>query len=190
MTIGMDEVNEIIEREKNEFITLTCRDAPKDLSPLAHIPESPTEKDHGKNDNTENKKHVTSISVPSSSSSLNKLSDWLSSVLRVYHCPEAISNQVMLANEEIFINIATYAYPMDGEVTVRIGKKGNLLALQYEDEGVPFNPLEMPAPEINVPLEERKIGGLGIFIVRQIMDNVKYKRENNKNKLTLYKIIS
>jgi anti-sigma regulatory factor (Ser/Thr protein kinase) len=133
----------------------------------------------------------TSILISANSGSLNELSDWLSGTLHDYHCPETISNQVMLVNEEIFINIASYAYPIaSGEVAVRIGKKGNLLALQYEDAGIPFNPLEMPPPEINVPLEERKIGGLGIFLVRKMMDDVKYERVNNKNKLTLYKLIS
>jgi anti-sigma regulatory factor (Ser/Thr protein kinase) len=163
-------VNETTDRETNEFGN---KRLPKKTGEYRDIPQG------------------TYISVPANSGNLHELSDWLSGTLRDYHCPEAISDQVMLVNEEIFINIASYAYPIaSGEVTARIVKKGNLLALQYEDAGIPFNPLEMPPPEINVPLEERKIGGLGIFLVRKMMDEVKYERVNNKNKLTLYKRIS
>jgi anti-sigma regulatory factor (Ser/Thr protein kinase) len=184
-------VNETADREMNEFIAPTHQGASKDSPPAVRIPESSAASDSGKNGDTENKAHGAYIKIQANSGNLNYLSDWLSGALRGHNCPEAISNQIMLVNEEIFINIASYAYPVTGgNVTARIGKKGKLLALQYEDEGVPFNPLEMPAPEMNVPLEERKIGGLGIFLVRQIMDEVKYERVNNKNKLTLYKIIS
>jgi anti-sigma regulatory factor (Ser/Thr protein kinase) len=187
-------VNETTDREVNgfiEFTDLTYRDASKDLSSVESISESQVAGNSDENRDNENKKYVTSISVSANSGSLTKLSDWLDGKLRGYHCAEAICNQIMLANEEIFLNIASYAYPITGgEVTARIGKKGNMLAIQYEDEGIPFNPLEIPAPEINVPLEERKIGGLGIFLVRKMMDKVKYKRVNNKNTLTLYKIIS
>jgi anti-sigma regulatory factor (Ser/Thr protein kinase) len=185
-----DEVNKTTDKEMNESIAPPYRSTAKDPSAAAHISESPPD-DSGKNSDTEKKGDVISITVPANNGSLTKLTEWLDGVLRGYRCPEAVSNQVMLANEEIFVNIASYAYPAPGgEVTARIAKKGNLLALRYEDEGVPFNPLETPEPETNMPPEDRKIGGLGIFLVRKMMDNVKYERVNDKNRLTLYKTLS
>jgi anti-sigma regulatory factor (Ser/Thr protein kinase) len=184
-------VNETTDRGKNEFIAQTHQGASKDSSYAAGVPESSTVSDSGKNGDTRNKDHGAYIKIPADSGNFSKLSDWLSGILRGYQCPEEISNQIMLVNEEIFINIASYAYPItSGVVTARIGKKENMIALQYEDDGIPFNPLEMPTPEINIPLEERKIGGLGIILVRKMMDKVKYKCVNNKNKLILLNIIS
>ncbi|MDR2660203.1 MAG: SpoIIE family protein phosphatase [Spirochaetaceae bacterium] len=132
----------------------------------------------------------TSISVPASVDSLDILSNWMENILQSYSCSDLIYNQIMMASEEIFVNIAMYAYPKTGgDVIVRVVKKGNSLILEYEDEGVPFNPLEVPPPDTSIPPEDRHIGGLGIYLTRKIMDDVKYRNINGKNKLTLYKFI-
>ena len=92
--------------------------------------------------------------------------------------------------EEIFINIANYAYTNEtGNVEINTWKNGNELFIQFIDEGMPFNPLEAQKPNNNVPLEEMKVGGLGIFLTKQNMDSVDYKYENNKNILTLKKCL-
>lgn len=97
--------------------------------------------------------------------------------------------QLLLAGEEAIVNVIKYAYQGkagDIEITKEI-IGDNELAIQIIDWGTPFDPTLVDEPDLDVSLEERKIGGLGIFIMRKIMDEVVYKREDNKNILTLIK---
>ncbi|MFC1511591.1 ATP-binding protein [Candidatus Latescibacterota bacterium] len=98
-------------------------------------------------------------------------------------------NMIRLSLEEALVNVINYAYP-EGDGNVEIiyrleNSKG--LVIDIVDTGIPFNPLDKPIPDINLALEERPIGGMGIYLIRQNMDEVKYKREHNKNILTLTK---
>ena len=98
-------------------------------------------------------------------------------------------HQIDLVVEEIFVNIASYAY--DNEegtclLTVQNGQDGKV-TLIFEDNGVRFNPLERQEPDITLPASERQIGGLGILITKKTMDDVSYRYENNKNILTITK---
>ena len=98
--------------------------------------------------------------------------------------------QVNLIVEEIFVNIASYAYGEGlGEATLSFGfdESERLMTLVVSDEGVPFNPLERDEPDITLSAAERDIGGLGIFITKKTMDTVSYKNENGKNILTMTK---
>ncbi|WP_300521618.1 ATP-binding protein [Aminiphilus sp.] len=89
-----------------------------------------------------------------------------------------------LAIEEIVVNICTYAYETPpGEFTVRVIDDAVALTVEFEDKGIPFNPLSLEEPDINCPLEERKEGGMGILFVRRIMDEVHYRRDNGVNRL-------
>lgn len=101
----------------------------------------------------------------------------------------SLAYTIHLVVEEIVLNIVDYAYPEgeDGYLEVRIGNDGKTLALEFRDHGIPFNPLEMPEPDLDLPLEERNIGGLGIFLTKEMMDNVRYRYENEENILTLEK---
>ena len=99
--------------------------------------------------------------------------------------------QINLCVEEIFVNIASYAYkdkPGTCILTTRFDGEKNI-DITFEDSGIPFNPLEKEDVNINIPLEERQIGGLGIFITKKKMDNIEYKYENGKNILKITKII-
>jgi serine/threonine-protein kinase RsbW len=103
------------------------------------------------------------------------------------------ANKILLASEEALVNVINYAYPgTQGIVTLNcgpcVGEPG--LAIRIEDSGVAFDPLARPAPDITIPLEERPIGGLGIFMVRQIMDRVSYERAGDRNVLTMVKYIA
>ena len=102
-------------------------------------------------------------------------------------------NQLQIAAEEALVNIITYAYP-DGdgsiEITYSIGnsaEEGKRLEIQIIDWGLAFDPLSLPEPDIETPIEEREIGGLGVYMMRNIMDEVRYAREGDRNTLTLVK---
>ncbi len=89
--------------------------------------------------------------------------------------------------EELLNNIVTYAYSDDDEhaIEVRMGLAGKRLTVTITDDGVPFNPLSAEAPDLDAPLEEREIGGLGIHLVRSLIDDVTYQRRIGKNVMTL-----
>lgn len=107
-------------------------------------------------------------------------------------CPMRERMHIELVTEEIFINIANYAYPgTEGFVTMlRSGGEGSEgLTLTFIDGGVPYDPLARPDPDITLSAEERPIGGLGVFLVKKIVDEAHYKYEEGKNILTVRKVI-
>jgi sigma-B regulation protein RsbU (phosphoserine phosphatase) len=121
---------------------------------------------------------------------LNEVISFVNSQLERNNCPVELQSQIDIAVEEIFVNIAKYAYaPGSGNVLIGIAV-GKAAVIKFEDSGLPYNPLEHIAPDLDKPLEERKVGGLGIFFVKQIMDTLTYKRTDNKNILTMTKKIS
>jgi anti-sigma regulatory factor (Ser/Thr protein kinase) len=89
--------------------------------------------------------------------------------------------------DEIFSNIARYAYHPDiGAAAVRISV-GDDITIEFEDRGAAFDPLSAKSPDITLSAEERDIGGLGLFMVQNMMDSVEYRREGNRNILTIKK---
>ncbi|MDR1482840.1 MAG: ATP-binding protein [Synergistaceae bacterium] len=101
--------------------------------------------------------------------------------------PGKTRNKILIAAEEIFVNIAQYAYsPDSGKAVVRVAHSGDV-TIEFEDSGVPYNPLQKADPDITLSAEEREIGGLGIFMAKSLMDNISYRREGNKNILTIKK---
>ena len=105
-------------------------------------------------------------------------------------CPMRERMHIELVTEEIFVNIANYAYP-DGGGFVTIRRSGGEgpggLTLTFIDGGVPYNPLERPDPDLTLPAEERPIGGLGVFLVKKIVDEARYEYKEGKNILTVRK---
>lgn len=98
--------------------------------------------------------------------------------------------QVNLALEEILVNIAKYAYPDDKgiiDISYEIDDNNKQLKVVIKDKGIEFNPLEKEDPDLEASVENRKIGGLGIYIVKKIMDDIKYQRINNENVLEIIK---
>ncbi|MCL2054814.1 MAG: ATP-binding protein [Oscillospiraceae bacterium] len=107
---------------------------------------------------------------------------------RIKDCSVSIQNQIGLVIDEIFSNIANYAYnPTVGSALIRIAVLDDDITLEFEDDGIPYNPLETEDPDITLDLDERAIGGLGIFLVKDIMDYMEYRHEDNKNILTIRK---
>ena len=106
---------------------------------------------------------------------------------RIADSPSKIQNQIGIAVDEIFSNIARYAYhPETGGATVRVTVDENI-TIEFEDSGTPYNPLTEENPDTTLSAEEREPGGLGIFMVKNLMDSVEYRREGSKNILTIRK---
>ena len=107
-------------------------------------------------------------------------------------CSPTDQMQVDVAVEEVFVNIASYAYnPEEGPAVVRFETTQDPVSviIGFMDRGVPYNPLARPDPDISLPLRERQRGGLGIFLTRQYMDGVDYQYRDGQNILTLKKQI-
>lgn len=101
----------------------------------------------------------------------------------------AVKYAVRLACEELIVNVVSYAYPAgtDGYIELDITDEGEALRIEICDGGKPFNPIEKEAPDVTQCPEDRDIGGLGIYLVLQTMDEVTYQYEEGKNKLVLMK---
>lgn len=108
----------------------------------------------------------------------------------VSSCNQKETLTLRLACEEIVTNVTSYAYPeeSDGFLDVDIQKTDHI-TIRFEDGGVPFNPLEQIAPNTKLSWKKRRIGGLGIFLLRHKMDNVRYAYKDHKNILTIEKVI-
>ncbi len=105
-------------------------------------------------------------------------------------CQRKAALELRLACEEIVMNVMAYAYPEDdgGFLDVDI-RQTDRITIRFEDGGVPFNPLEQQKPDTGLSWKNRRIGGLGIFLVRRKVDDVRYVYENGKNVLTIEKVI-
>lgn len=97
---------------------------------------------------------------------------------------------IRLACEELVMNITSYAYPEDveGFLEVDVEKTDERIVIRFKDGGMPFNPLEHKKPDTKLPWKQRRIGGLGIFLVKKKMDDVRYAYEDSKNVLTIEKL--
>jgi anti-sigma regulatory factor (Ser/Thr protein kinase) len=109
----------------------------------------------------------------------------------VENLPPKVAFNTTLVCEEILVNIASYAYPDgDGQLVIlwENDAEKREYKLTFEDSGIPFNPLMREEPDLSVPIAERKIGGLGIMMVRKLMDTVQYTCVSGKNTLTITKV--
>lgn len=96
--------------------------------------------------------------------------------------------ELELICEEVFVNICNYAYGENvGKAEIEVSKFSDCIVVKFIDRGKKFNPLEIAEPNIHTPLEERSIGGLGIFMTKKLSDKLLYERTDNKNILTVIK---
>jgi anti-sigma regulatory factor (Ser/Thr protein kinase) len=104
-------------------------------------------------------------------------------------CSMKVHMQIELAVEEIFVNIASYAYkPGVGSAVIKIEQEDPAaVVITFSDHGVPYNPLEKEDPDVTLSAEERKIGGLGIFMVKKSMDDMSYEYKDDMNILRIRK---
>ena len=128
--------------------------------------------------------------VPADTDELDRVQDFLHEELEKVDCPMKIMFQIDLAVEEIFVNIASYAYhPEDGDAEVRCEVEENPLrvVIQFLDGGKPFDPLAKEDADTSEEATMRREGGLGILLVKKTMDDVSYTYEGGKNILTIKK---
>ncbi|MBR1424759.1 SpoIIE family protein phosphatase [bacterium] len=112
--------------------------------------------------------------------------NWLHTACDEWCINEELSNKLDMSAEEIFANIAFYAYrEKAGMLEATLTKSDENIIFKFIDEGIEYNPLEKPDPNIDLPPEERPLGGLGVYMVKNMADELFYKRENGKNILTL-----
>jgi len=118
------------------------------------------------------------------------VTEFVENQLEALDCPMKVQMQISIAIDEIFSNIAHYAYaPDNGEATVRleIEKEPLSAVITFIDGGVPYDPLTAADPDTTLSAEERDLGGLGIFMVKKSMDEMTYRHENGKNILSIRK---
>ncbi len=119
---------------------------------------------------------------------LEELQSFIAKSATTHFSKERIQ-QILLASEEALVNIISYAYDKNapGQVCVRCSMtENNQFMIRFEDQGIEFNMLCVEAPDVAASLEERAIGGLGVFFIRQMVDNVIYQRKGGSNILTFF----
>ena len=122
---------------------------------------------------------------------LDQVLTFVDTLLEEKNCTMRAQLELDIAVEELFVNIASYAYrPIDGPVTIRVSFEGNMVSIMFIDSGKPYNPWEKEDPDITLSAEERQIGGLGIYLVKNTMNQVDYRYENNQNILSIHKDIT
>ncbi|GHV21547.1 histidine kinase [Spirochaetia bacterium] len=134
------------------------------------------------------------ITLTAELKNLDVLIESVDNILNELSCSSENRNALYLSIEELFVNITSYAYDnSSGTVNILFTTTDNeskiKLCITFIDKGKPFNPLLSDDPDTTKPLEERNPGGLGIFLVKKNVDEIKYTYEDSCNKLTIYKTL-
>lgn len=119
-----------------------------------------------------------------------QVTKWIDEELEALDCPMKAQMQIDIAIDELFSNIARYAYsPEVGQATVRIETEEDPLAvvITFLDHGIPFDPLKRDDPDVTRTLADREVGGLGIFMVKKTMDEIRYEYKDGQNILSIKK---
>ena len=130
------------------------------------------------------------LEVQATKENLLEVSAFVEGYLEKIDCPMKAMMQIGVAVEEIYINIASYAYEgKEGTAQILIDHtdEGKTVSITFIDSGIPYDPLSKADPDITLSAEERAIGGLGIFMVKKSMDAMKYEYVDGKNVLTIKK---
>ena len=138
----------------------------------------------------DNLKEIKELKVDARVEELDAVLAFIDAELESLNCPANIQAKLDLAVEEVFVNIASYAYKdVTGSAVIKFAglEDGSGAVITFIDEGMKYNPLERPDPDVTLPAEERGIGGLGVFLVKKIADEVSYDYIGNKNILKIVK---
>ena len=131
------------------------------------------------------------ISLPNDVQKVPELAAFIEEVAESHGADMSLTMSINLALEEAVVNVMNYAYPQgtSGEIDITVAYTNGTLVFTISDAGTPFDPTKVSDVDTSLSAEERPIGGLGIHLVRQIMDEVSYSYEKNHNILTLKKKI-
>ena len=130
------------------------------------------------------------LTIDATIENITQVTAFVDEQLEALGCPLKAQMQIDIAIDEVFSNIANYTYAPDtGRALVRIEtcREPASITLTFKDRGVAYNPLEKKDPDVILALEEREIGGLGIFMVKKSMDKMFYRRKGRQNVLTVFK---
>ena len=131
------------------------------------------------------------ITLEAAINNIRKVTDWVDAELESLGCPPKTMMQIDVAIDELFTNIASYAYPQGtGTAVIRFEHGDGMVSITFEDEGIPYDPLQKPDPDVTLSAKERKVGGLGVFLVKNLMDSMEYQRKDGRNVVTIRKRIA
>ena len=133
-----------------------------------------------------------SITLRSEHAELTRLQTFADGFARECGLPDDERLRLSIVLEELFTNAVTHGhkpYSAGGSITVALARKTSCLRISFVDDGPPFDPLGLGAPDLDAPGEERPIGGLGLHIVRSLVDQARYRREGDRNHLRLVRRI-
>lgn len=132
------------------------------------------------------------LSIDAEIKNVRIVTDFVDEQLAKHNCNLKAQAQIDIAIDELFSNISRYAYATDTgtvKIVVEIKENPKSVKITFVDSGVPYNPIETADPDITLSAEERKIGGLGIYMVRKTMDAMSYEYKNGQNILSIEKTI-
>ena len=132
------------------------------------------------------------ITVDSLTGNIDVITSFINAELEAHTCAPKARVQIDVAADELFANVVQHAYAPDtGTVTVRIAvsEEDRVARITFIDSGKPFDPLSAPEPDISLSVEERGVGGLGLFLVKKTMDDLLYEYKDGKNHVTIVKSI-
>ena len=128
------------------------------------------------------------LRVAADTEKLYEVLDFVSTLLEEHDCPLKTKMLIEMSLEELFVNIARYAYPEgDGWAEIHISVEDGVATVMLIDAGIPYDPLAKPDPDVTLSVENRQIGGLGIYMAKQKMDEMLYKYRDGHNILTFKK---
>ena len=139
----------------------------------------------------ENKEqNIEKIVIEARRENLDQVLGFMDAHLERRDCPMKVMLQLDIAVEELFVNIANYAYgDQVGQAVIQLQEEHDPegISITFIDEGMPFDPLAKPDPDVTLGAMDRSVGGLGIYMVKKSMDDMKYRYEDNRNMLTIRK---
>lgn len=136
--------------------------------------------------------HQITLELTADMAGLEKADKTLDEFALAVHLPEETLFQVRLVLEEVLMNVISYgagggAIP---DVQLNMAQVENTLSMEIADNGIAFDPLQLPPPDLDAAIDDRPIGGLGIFLVRELMDSVTYRRDGDWNRLMVTKALA
>ena len=135
---------------------------------------------------------MAELVIDAKTENLEKVLSFVDARLEELDCPMKVQMQIDIAVEELFVNIAHYAYaPGTGSAIIRFEAEEDpkTAVITLQDSGIPYDPLKKEDPDVTLSAEDRAIGGLGIFMVKKSMDSMHYERKDGQNVLTIKKRI-